>query len=64
MWPYKLGDWYAPPVAPFRMMVVDVSPCGRFVTLAARHNTGGVLEVVLTRPSPDVGLLPRYRTRG
>lgn len=57
-WTYELGSWYVPPLVPFKMMVVDVSPCGLFVTMAAKHRTGLVLERVFVRPSPNVGLRP------
>jgi hypothetical protein len=52
---YEIGRCYATPV---RMMVVDVSPCGRFVTMAAKDRSGLVMERVFVRSGPDVLLKP------
>jgi hypothetical protein len=59
---YEVGRRYGPPLLPTDMMVVDVSPCGRFVTFAAKSRQGVVMELVRVRPNAD-DRLPYYEPR-
>jgi hypothetical protein len=57
---YRLGAKFVRPLTPIEMMVVDVSPCGRFVTMAAKDRSGLVVEHTFVREDPNKPLKPRY----
>ena len=58
---YRLGAWYVPPLVPFRMMVVDVSPCRRYVTFASGGRYPVEITLVLKRSGDQ--LKPRFSDR-